>query len=175
MQIATAYVPDPDPGTRARRRQYAVQHSKGVTSFAEPLVAVTRSIRGDLLALMLARRQIGPAQYEAGRKYQATREAQGIGRGRSPSDLREYVDGGPGPQDGLTDARKAATDDLARYRALLGPDGYEIVEAVLIDGYSLREVADRGTRLMPGKEATKAVGFLFRRCLSILARDMGFA
>lgn len=171
---AIAYVPEPDAEVRARRRYHATEHKKGVTSFEEPLVMATRRTAGDTLGFMFSRRQIGRAQYEAGRKYQRTREAQGIGRGRSPSELHEYVDGGKGPQDGLTDARKKATSDLAAWRRLLGSDGYEIVEAVLIEGHSIQEVADSGTSMMPGKAATKAMGHVFRRQLSVLARAMGF-
>lgn len=181
-ELATVKVADPSaftvPDLHYERGLSAPQivgeGEGGIITYIEPTVRRQANHRDDPIGYMFSRGQVGKAQYRAARQYQATREAEGIGRGRSPSDIREHVDGGKGPSDGLTDTRLAAAKKIARWRQMLGEDGYQIVEAVLIDKRQIRDIADSGTRMMPGKSATITLGHIFRRQLSLLAKDMGF-
>lgn len=151
-----------------------VEHKRGVTTYREPSVKASVSLRDDPLGLMYARRQIGPALYRAGREYQATREAMGIGAGRSASDLKEHVDGGQIASDGITDRQISAGKKLEALRRRLGDDGYRLLEAVLIDKRTIREIAD-ASPMMSGKAATTFYGHLFRRHLAVAAKAWGFA
>lgn len=169
MQHATATIKVTDPMAFLVPD---VQHNAGVTTYREPRISARVALRDDPLGQMYARKQIGASLYRAGRTYQAAREAMGIGSGRSPSDLREHVDGGQIATDGITDAKVAAAKRIAAWRLLLGEDGYRLVEAVLIDKRSIRQVAD-ASRMMSGKAATTFYGHLFRRQLSALAKAMG--
>lgn len=147
---------------------------RGEIAYHEDRVTAARSLRDDPFGQMHARRQIGSAQYRAGREYQATFEAAGVGRLRSPGDIREHVDGGQIASDGMTDHQLAAAKRLARWRYRLGREGAALVDAVLIGKQTLRDIADEGSA-MPGKAATTYLGHRFRECLTTLARDMGFA
>lgn len=145
---------------------------RGELRYDQERVTVARSIRGDPLGEMHAKRQISDAQYAAGRRYQATSEAMGIGVSRSPGDIKEPVDGGLGPTDGLTDRKLDAAKQMDAWRQLLGARGFELVQLVLIAGRSHPWIA---RQLYGG--ATQAnrryVGRLFRDCLDQLAADMG--
>jgi hypothetical protein len=118
--------------------------------------------------------RLGRAQYEAGRKWQRTYEMAGIGRVRSPSDIREHVDGGGIAHSGATDKQMQAHALLHHWRGVLGDRGAELVEAVLADKRTLRQMA-----LKLHNEASAAnikyVGRRFRECLSTLAKEMGLA
>ena len=180
MQTATALSADtapmmvPDPGEDARYRRIAAsRHKDGVTSFREPLVQATRALRDDPLGQMHARRQIGEAQYRAGREWQRVHEQAGVGRLRSSGDIREPVDGGQIANDGITDMQLAAMKKLAAWERRLGTAGNRIVVAVLAHKRSIRDVADT-SGLMPGKAATTFMGHRFRECLSTLAKAMGY-
>ena len=172
MQVARsevrASVPNPH-GVRVPD----LEERRGELVYIEQRITATRSLRDDPLGQMHSRKQIGPAQYRAGREYQATREDQGIGRGRSSSELREHVDGGQIASDGVTEAKQKAARKVDRWKTLLGSDWW-VVEAVLIDKRTIRQIAD-ASDLMSGKAATTFYGHLFRRQLTMLARDMGFA
>lgn len=151
-----------------------IRRVRGETIYREDRVTVGRSLRDDPFGQMHARRQVGTAQYRAGREYQATFEAAGVGRLRSPGDIREHVDGGQIASDGMTDQQLAAAKRLARWRYRLGKEGTALVDAVLIGKQTLRAIADNG-RPMPGKAATTYLGHRFRECLTTLAKDMGLA
>ena len=170
MQAATAtatmYVPNP---LRERIPQLRVLERE--LTYIEDRIKVGRALRDDPLGQMHQRKQIGEAQYQAGRKFQSTWEAAGTPL-RSSGNIIEHVDGGRGASDGITDARMAAGKSLALWRKILGHE-YALVEAVLIDKRSIRELADTGS-MMPGKAATTFTGHLFRRQLTVLAKAMGF-
>ena len=171
--IATMMVPDAGANWRQHRMD-AMRHVRGVTKFHEPMEKErrVRALRDDPLGLMHHRKQIGESQYRAAREFQSTWERAGTPL-RSPGDIREFVDGGRGASDGITDVRMAAGKKLAQWRSMLGREGYQIVEAVLIDKTTIREVADAGA-MMPSKAATTFYGHLFRRQLTALAKAMGF-
>lgn len=166
-QPATMYVENP-----LRERLPQLRVVRGETRYTEDRVKVGRALRDDPLGWMHHHRQIGESQYRAGREFQATWEAAGTPLASS-GDIREYVDGGRGASDGITDARMRAGKALARYRALLGRD-YDIVVAVLVNKQTVRQVADASRLMMPCAKSTVFHGQLFRRMLSRLAEDMGF-
>lgn len=165
--IATTMVPNP-----LRERVPQLRTIDRELAYVEDRVRTGRALRDDPLGQMHQRRQIGESQYAAGREFQRAWEAAGSPL-RSSGDIREHVDGGRGASDGITDARMAAGKLLAEWRRILGRDGYSLVERVLIDKHTIRQIADAGS-MMPGKAATTFMGHLFRRHLSLLAKAMGF-
>lgn len=172
MQTATITVENPD----AVRRPFAV-HAKGETTYREPRefrVSVARVLRDDPIGQMHSRRQITDTQYHAAREYQETREAMGIGTGRSPSNLVEHVDGGQIASDGITDRQLRASKRIEAWRVRLGDAGYRLIEAVLIHKRTIREIAD-ASPMMSGKAATTFYGHMFRQQLDVLAKAMGRA
>ena len=169
LDMDTMAVPNPHGLTVPDLRRV-----RGELAYYEDRVTVCRQLRDDPLGQMHARRQIGAAQYRAGREYQATFEAAGVGRMRSSGDIREHVDGGQIASDGMTDHQLAAAKRLARWRYKLGQEGAALVDDVLIGKQTLRQIADGGQR-MPSKAEAVFLGHRFRECLTTLARDMGFA
>ena len=153
-----------------------LQHDKGETIYAEPTVFRSMSLRDDPLGHMYHRGReeirLGRAQYMAGRKWQETYEAAGIGRVRSPSDIREHVDGGGIAHSGATDRQMRAHKLLKDYADTLGREGARLVEAILADKCTLRQMA---MRLHNEASAAniKYVGRRFRECLDTLAKEMG--
>lgn len=155
-----------------------VVREPGITTYREPRIAAAVSLRDDPLGLLYHRGRddcrIGEAQYRAGRQWQATYEAAGVGRLRSPGDIREPVDGGGIVSDGITDRQMRAHKTLNAWHAELGREGRVILEAVLAEKRSLREVAqDRYGGATPPN--VRYVGRRFRECLSTLATAMGLA
>jgi len=181
MQIATdiirVKIADPDPDAGYRRKQ-AMTASHGVVTFREPLVPAIVTLRDNPLGHMYHRgrddTRLGRAQYEAGLRWQRTYEAAGIGKLRSPGNIREPVDGGGIAQGGATDRQMQAHKKLAEWRSLLGAQGTIIIEDVLAENRTLRQVAQ--ARYGGVESATiKYVGRRFRECLSTLAKDMGLS
>lgn len=170
MQAAAQTVMVPNP---LRERVPQLRVIERELTYVEDRVRTERALRDDPLGQMHQRRQIGESQYAAGREFQRAWEAAGTPL-RSSGDIREHVDGGKGASDGITDQRMAAGKLLAQWRIILGRDGYALVQSVLIDKHTIREVADAGS-MMPGKAATTYYGHAFRQQLSALARAMGFA
>ncbi len=153
-----------------------VEHKGGMTTYREPLVSRAMTLRDDPLGHMYHKGReeirLGRAQYQAGRKWQETYEAAGIGHVRSPSDIREFVDGGGIAHSGATDRQMQAHHALHRYRLSLGKQGAELVEAILADKCTLKQMALR----LHGEASSanvKYVGRRFRECLSTLAKEMG--
>ncbi len=169
MQTAAHTVMVPNP---LRERVPQLRVIERELTYVEDKVRTERALRDDPLGQMHQRRQIGESQYAAGREFQRAWEAAGTPL-RSSGDIHEHVDGGRGASDGITDARMAAGKLLAQWRSILGRDGYSLVQAVLIDKATIRQIADAGA-MMPGKAATTFMGHLFRRQLSALAKAMGF-
>lgn len=177
IDIVRVKIADPDPDAPHRRREaMIVKH--GVVTFREPLVPAVVTLRDDPLGHMFHRgrddTRLGRAQYEAGLRWQRVYEAAGIGRIRSPGDIREPVDGGGIAQGGATDRQIIAHRRLAAWKLLLGAAGNEIVHDVLAEKRTLRQVAQ--LRFGGVESATiKYVGKRFRECLSTLAKDMGLS
>ncbi len=132
-------------------------------------VTVRRALRDDPLARLHARRQIGEAQYRAGRTWQAAYEAAAIGHVGSIDPSNEPVDGSPHHHGPNLDRITKAARKLAQWDRLLGADGCAIVRDVLAERLTMAAIAYKrqfGTEEYYGKR--------FRECLTCLARDMGY-
>lgn len=173
MQTATMAIV-PNPNVVRRPASEAVTHYQGITTYKPPPEATIKVERhkSDVVGHMYDRRQITEVMYMAARKFQKTWESSEAPY-RSVSDLREFVDGGRGVADGVTDSRLDAGKTLIAWSELLGVDGFVLVRRVLIDKHTIRQIADAGA-MMPGKAATTFMGHLFRRQLTVLAKAMGF-
>ncbi len=132
-------------------------------------VTVRRALRDDPLARLHARRQIGEAQYRAGREWQSDYEDAAIGRVGSIDPSNEPVDGSPKYGGPNLDRITKATSRLARWDRLLGQLGCIIVRYVLAERMTMAQIA----RLM-GFGTEEYYGKRFRECLTCLARDMGY-
>jgi hypothetical protein len=111
-QVATAVVPDPygQPGEK---------------------ITVLRSIRDDILAEMLARKEIDQAQFDAGRRYEHYAEQAEIGNVKAIDPRKEAVDGGGG-YEGITDRQIDAVRALSEAARVLGARGEALVREVLV-------------------------------------------
>ncbi len=114
-------------------------------------VTLARALRDDPLGRLHARRQIGLAQYRAGREWQETYEAAAIGHVGSIDPSNEPVDGSPHHAGPNLDRITKATRKLAGWDRLLGQYGC---------------IIRFGDEEFYGKR--------FRECLNCLARDMGY-
>ena len=172
QSAALAIVPNPEFVPRPAYEN--VRHFQGVTTFKpQPEATVKRErSQSDVLGLMYDRRQIGDILEKTGREFQKVHEAAGD-KMRSSGDLREWVDGGRPPRDGVTDNQVRAMKLIIGWQRMLGVDGYQLLVSVLIDNHSIRYVADHGPA-MPSKAATTFTGHLFRSHLTRLAKAMGF-
>jgi hypothetical protein len=136
-------------------------------------ITVTRTLRNDPLAGLHARDVIDEAQYQAGRRWQATYEACTIGAMIAIDPLREPVDGGGSRSVDFSALQLDAYNELTRSRELLGEVGYLIVRDVLGDGLKIESVASR--RGFHSEAATKYFGRRFRECLETLTIFFGLA
>jgi hypothetical protein len=134
--IATTMVPNP-----LRERVPQLRVIERELTYVEDRIRTERALRDDPLGQMHQRKQIGEAQYQAGRRFQQTWEAAGTPL-RSSGNIIEHVDGGRTASDGITDKRMAAAKLLDAWRQSLGESDYRFLQAVLIDKRSIREVAD---------------------------------
>jgi hypothetical protein len=123
-----------------------------------------------------ARRQIDRPQYLGGREYQALFDATQIGLVRSV-DLSKTKVSGIQRVDPLTDQRRRAgrklhhADDAVMTRH--GTEGLTLVRDVLCERRSV-ELAGRLRGAQSERDA-RWFGVLFRKCLTVLAVQFGFA
>ncbi len=132
-------------------------------------VTVRRALRDDPLGRLHARRQIGEAQYRAGRAWQAAYEAASIGHVGSIDPSNEPVDGSPHHHGPDLDRITTAARKLARWDRLLGADGCAILRDVLAERLTMAAIA-----LRRGFGNEEYYGKRVRECLTCLARDMGY-
>jgi hypothetical protein len=136
-------------------------------------IVVMRSLRDDPLGAMHARRQIGEAQFRAGRHWQHAREICELGGLRSLDLARIRVDGGSLAPDSISDKQRRAFADLTRARDALGQIGEALVDDVLAKRLRLTRVAERWGKT---READmKFIGRRFQEALDTLAVVFGFA
>lgn len=109
-------------------------------------IAVVRSIRDDILAEMLARKEIDQAQYDAGRKYEQYAEQAEIGNVQAIDPSKEAVDGGRG-YEGITDAQIDAVRQLSEAARVLGQSADSLVHAVLVRRMRFNRIADTRVRI----------------------------
>ncbi len=132
-------------------------------------VVVRRALRDDPLARLHARRQIGEAQYRAGRAWQAAYEAAAIGHVGSIDPSNEPVDGSPKHAGPDLDRITKAARKLCGWDRILGQEGSVIVRRVLADRTTMAGIAR-----LHGFGDEEYYGKRFRECLTCLARDMGY-
>lgn len=166
--LATAYVPNP-----LRERVPQLRVIRRELTYIEDRIPAQATYRDDPIGHMHRRRMLDDVRFRAARIYQAKSEAMGIGTGRSPSDIREHVDGGQIATDGINDRMRDAARWMAHVRAMVGPDAHDVLEAVLIGKRRLREVEIAPGRA-PGKVSTLA-GRVLRTALMQIAKSEGLA
>jgi hypothetical protein len=141
-----------------------------------PKSTVIVNLREDPIGRMHARRQVDEAQYSAARAYQQLYDRATIGA-LSPADpSRIRVDGGKAP-DPISAARMAAATRLRSVEGTLkdwhGHAGLSLTRCVLTGGKSVEKTArDFGAS---SSRETRFWGLLFRKCLDVLAKALGFA
>src|SRR6516165_10405991 len=141
-----------------------------------PRSTVIGNLREDPIGRMHARRQVDEAQYSAARAYQRLYDTATIGQ-LSPADLlRPRVDGGKAP-DPISAARMAAATRLRSVEGTLkdwhGHAGLSLTRCVLTGGKSVDKAArDFGAN---SEREARFWGLLFRKCLDVLAKALGFA
>ena len=176
-------VVDSEGNVDGRARLAQVQHTNG--SLAEgapswtpprrPQITAFISLKEDPFGRMFARRQVDRAQFEAGRTYQLLADTAEIGIIHSVDLSRTPVSGSRLP-DPLTDRRLRAFKKLRELDEVLvqrfGIEGLAITKAILVDRKSQEQTAkDCGADNVRDK---RSVGWLFRRCLDVLAQGLGF-
>lgn len=149
----------------------------GWTPPPRPTITVIRSLKDDPLGRMHARHQIDQAEYLAGRAYQECFVKAQLARYGSVGDMSQAgVDGG-GRAEPLTESRQRALKRLRLIDTALaklhGSEGVMLVRDVLGEGYSIEAAARR--RASNSERSTRSWGWLFRRCLSVIAFKLGFA
>src|SRR6516162_11681686 len=161
-----------------------VRHSDGTLSEGAPAwtpperprSTIIVSLREDPIGRMHARRQVDEAQYSAARAYQRLYDTATIGN-LSPADpSRIRVDGGKAP-DPISAVRMAAATRLRSVEGTLkdwhGHAGLSLTRRVLTGGKSVDKAArDFGAN---SEREARFWGLLFRKCLDVLAKALGFA
>lgn len=132
-------------------------------------VTVVRALRDDPLGRLHARKQIGEAQYRAGRKWQEAYEAAAIGHVGSINPANEPVDGSRQYRIPNIDRITAAARSLCQWDRVLGQEGAVIVRRVLADRTTMA-----GIVRVHGFGDEEYYGKRFRECLNTLAIEMGF-
>lgn len=131
-------------------------------------IGVRRQYRGDPLGRLHAHRQIGDAQFWAGREYQKDKEI--AARGAKAIDpTQEAVDGGRLPE-AITDRQIKARKRIIKIEGELGRRLTSVLEAVLIGGKSIRSITET-----EAQSVLKLHGMLFRVGLNELAEIYGFS
>jgi len=133
-------------------------------------ITVTRSIKDDPLAGMLARDQIDKAQFEAGRLWQRYHEQAQVGTVRAIDPTKEAVDGGRIPEP-ITDRQIVAMRELRVAHKKLGSYDTRLIFMVLGDRMSLNDLADKW-RMNTERERIY-LGRRFRHALELLAGVWG--
>src|SRR5262249_15992033 len=142
----------------------------------QPLAGVIVNLREDPMGRMHARHQVDDAQYRAARAYQRLYDSATIGN-LSPADpARVRVDGRQRP-DPISAARMAAAKRLRSVERTLtdwhGHAGLSLTRCVLTGVLTVDKTArDFGART---EHDRRFWGLLFRKCLDVLAKALGFA
>ncbi|MBS7696254.1 MULTISPECIES: hypothetical protein [unclassified Chelatococcus] len=102
---------------------------------------VTINVRESPLEILKSRRRIDDAEYEAGQWFRSAYERASIGPMTGFDPTREPVDGG-GFADPLSDRAIRAAQDLREAVAVVRPQGYLILAAVVGQGRAIAEVAN---------------------------------
>lgn len=123
------------------------------------------------LEMMLARRRLSPAQYEAGVRFRFLYEKASIGPGRGVDLSRIRVDGGR-MGDPLTDAVIHAHRELARIMPMLGKRGSAIVVAVCGLGKGVSDLAAHYDGYDSVKQNIAFITLRLKEALDVLAEEV---
>ena len=135
-------------------------------------IKVTRSVRDDPLAGMLARDQIDQAMYEAGRQWQKYAEWSEIGSISAIDPTKEAVDGGR-PREILGDRQLFAFEALRDAKNALGWEGDRLIVGILNQRRSIQEY---GMSIgFTTEREFNYIGRRLRECLDTLAKLWGLA
>jgi hypothetical protein len=175
---------EPDGTLNPEARQQQARRADGSIADGEPewvapprpRVRAVARLKEDPLGRMLARHQVDRHQHLAGREYQQLYDATQVGLVRSVDLSKTKVSGGR-YSDPLTDARQRSSrklhgaDDALRHRH--GVEGLTLVRDVLCE----RRAVEQAGRLRGASNDWELRWFsiLFRKCLSVLAVQFGFA
>lgn len=179
-----AYIaPDGTADHAARLEQFqhpnghVAEGAPGWTPPPRPTITVIRSLKDDPLGRMHSRHQIDQAEFLAGRAYQECFAAAQLTSPGSISDLGSAGVSGGGMRDPLTETRQRALRLLRALDQALakqhGSEGVGLVRDVLGEGHSIEVAARR--RASMSERTTRSWGWLFRRCLALIAFKLGYA
>lgn len=135
-------------------------------------IEVTRSIRDDPLAGMLARGQIDKAMFSAGREWQRYHDNSQIGGIRAIDPTKEAVDGGRMAEP-LSLRQMKASDEINLAKKELGYEGNRLISNILGDGKSIQEYAM--SLGLTSEREFNYIGRRLRECLDTLAKLWGYA
>ena len=169
-----------DPNARLRQaRRPDGSIAEGAPEWVAPprsRVSAVARLKEDPLGRMHARHQLGQAQYLGGREYQQLHDATQVGLVRSVDLAKTKASGGQRFEP-LTDKRRNASrklrfaDEAVHERH--GTEGLTLIRDVLCE----RRSVEQAGRLLGASSTrdTRWFGILFRKCLSVLAVEFGFA
>lgn len=168
------------PSTSKVRHRPVVKAGKapvlGTRTVDDPMEAgsklkATVNLAEHPLEMMLARRRLTQAQYEAGIRFRAIYEHAMIGPGRGIDPSKIKVDGGK-MGDPLSDAVLHAHGELKRILPRLGRNGSDVVLKVCGQGMSISDLA----KVWPGGDSDKLkiafIGPRLKEALDVLAEEV---
>lgn len=123
------------------------------------------------LEMMLHRRRLDAAQYEAGVRFRRIYEAAAIGPGRGIDPAHIKVDGGK-LGDPLSDSVVHAQFELKAILPRLGKRGSEIVLAICGRGLTISELAERYAGYASAKQNVSFITLRLHEALDFLAEEV---
>src|SRR3990167_7950892 len=150
----------------AQTIEAVVDEPEDYAQFPGEKIKVTRSIRDDPLAGMLARGQIDDAMMMGGWTWQMYHEQSEVGSICAIDPTREAVDGGRFPEP-ITDRQIAAFRELKQADNALGYEGKRLIYGILGQRKSITEYA-MSIGLTTEREFNY-IGRRLRECLDTLA------
>lgn len=174
-------------GARARREFLRDRVAPGFEGLYEPMEGrvddpydrgakrrVTKNIRESSTEALFARKQIGPAQYQAYEKFRRLYETMSQ-KGGAMDPAKVKVDTS-GRSDPIPDSIVAASLELCHAARVLGMQGYRVVEMIGGEGMKVEEAAKRWFgKNEPSRSDQTYVGRLYRDGLSTLAEMWGLS
>lgn len=158
---------------RAKPGNAPVLGSRDVPDPMEPGARLTATVNlaEHPLEMMLARRRLTPAQYEAGVRFRAIYERASIGPGRGIDPAKIKVDGGK-LNDPLSDEVLHAQFELKGLARKLGPIGSRVVMMVAGQGVTVADLALRWPTPDSEKQKRTYLGMRLRDELEMLAEEV---
>lgn len=172
---------------RARREFLRDKRAPGFEGLYEPregrvddpyergaIRTVTKNIRESSTEALFARKQVGPAQYQAYERFRRLYETMSQ-RGGALDPAKVKVDTS-GRSDPIPDSMIAASMELCQAARVLGLQGYRVVEMIGGEGMMVEEAARRWFRTdNPSRPDRAYIGRLYRDGLSMLAEMWGLS